>query len=164
MRKTAYVRKTVPTDIPIIAAAMRAEDKAEVQAAEGDTPEAALLKCLLIGKPCVTICSPEGTPLALYGVTPQGDRVGIVWLLGAEELVERPAVRLRFLREARDHLLRFFEHYDLLWNCVDARNRVHVKWIQWMGFTFIADHPNYGAEGRRFLEFCKVKPCAPHSL
>jgi hypothetical protein len=158
----AYVRKAIPSDIPAVAADMRPADRAELQASGRDNAEQSLLIGLLHGSPCMTICREDDTPVGMYGVVPAAERMGTVWLLGTEGLVSDARVRLRFLREAKAHVARFFDDYDLLWNCVDARNEVHIRWIQWMGFTFIAEHPNYGPEGRRFLEFCKVKPCAPH--
>ena len=154
---TAYVRRSIPKDIPVVAANMRQADRDEVAVGDNKTPEGALLSGLFTSKPCMTICSPEGTPVGMYGVVPQGGGVGAVWLLGTDELVQRKDICLRFLREVKGHVASLFDRYDLLWNCVDANNKVHIRWIRWVGFTFIAEHPNYGASGRRFLEFCKVR-------
>jgi hypothetical protein len=33
---------------------------------------------------------------------------------------------------------------------------VHIKWLRWMGFTFISSHPKFGTEGRLFLEFVRI--------
>lgn len=93
----------------------------------------------------------------MWGVTPQADDVGMAWLLGTEGLVKDRATRMQFLREVKAQVAQVMRTYRVLWNCVDARNTVHIRWIRWMGFTFIAKHPNYGAEGRPFLEFCKVR-------
>lgn len=162
MRSAAYTRRSVASDISAVAAAMRQEDVAEVLAGEGVGPREALLYCFMAGKPCMTICAADDTPVAMWGVTPESGTVGRVWLLGTDRLVQEPATCRRFLREARDHLRQVFSAYAVLWNCVDARNAVHVRWIRWMGFTFVAEHPNYGAEGRLFLEFCQVSPCVRH--
>lgn len=92
------------------------------------------------------------------GVAPDelNDRVGRIWLLGTNAMVEDPINKTGFLRNCRSWVAAMHREYDLLWNCMDARNVVHQKWLEWMGFTFIAKRPNYGAEGRLFLEFCKV--------
>jgi len=164
MTVVGYTRKTVASDIPAVAQNMREEDVAEVLAAEGLPPNQALLFCFMAGKPCMTICKADGTPIAMWGVTPDAGEVGRVWMLGTDELVANRQIRLRFLREVRAYLQELFKTYSVLWNCVDARNTVHVRWIQWMGFTFVAEHPNYGAEGRLFLEFCQVSPCALQPL
>jgi len=155
-----YTRRTIPADIPVIAANMRAVDAAEVQAQSGSSPQEALLYCFLYSKPCMTICKADETPIAMWGVVPETPSIGRVWMLGTDELVQNRAVQLRFLREVRAYLKELFKTYAVLWNCVDMRNTVHVRWIGWMGFTFVAKHPNYGAEGRPFLEFCQVsKSC-----
>ena len=81
---------------------------------------------------------------------------GKIWLLGTDQLVKDRINCIRFLRQARTEVDRLMGRYEVLFNVMDARNVVHRRWLQWMGFTFIAEHPNYGAEGRLFLEFCKV--------
>lgn len=156
MRPAAYIRPSVPADVPIVASNMRAADVAELQAA-GEQPDKALLHGLLMSKPCLTICKADGTSVAMCGVTPQMEDVGVAWLLGTNELVEDRATRRWLLREGKAQVAKVMRTYRVLWNCVDARNTVHIRWIRWMGFTFIAEHPNYGAEGRLFLEFCKVR-------
>ncbi len=155
-----YTRKSRASDIPLVADNMRQADIEELRAGDGATPREALLYCLLHGRPCMTICKGDDTPVAMWGVVPAGHPVGRVWMLGTDELVQNSRLRLRFLREVKQHFSVLDRQYAVLWNCVDARNTVHVRWIKWMGFTFIAQRPNYGAEGRLFLEFCKASPCA----
>jgi hypothetical protein len=154
----AHTRPTVPADIPVVAKNMRAADVAEVQAGSGSTPQEALLYCYMMGRPCETIAAADGEPVAMWGVVPDGayPEAGRVWLLGTDRLVVDSTVRVRFLRHAKREVERMGRMYDVLWNYVDARNQVHINWLKWMGFTFIAERPNYGAEGRSFLEFCKV--------
>lgn len=152
----AYTRRTQPKDIPLISANMREEDVEEVKAASGLSPREALLWSLLHAKPCMTICLADHTPAAMWGVTPVDEMMGKIWLLGTDDLVKDYPVRRWFLRESRDQIDGLLSFYPVLGNCVDARNKVHIRWLQWMGFTFIAEHPNYGTEGRPFLEFCKV--------
>lgn len=164
MRKSAYTRKSKASDVKAVAAAMRKEDVSELAAGEGLEPDKALLFCFMAGKPCMTICDGNGQPVGMWGVTPDAGKVGRVWLLGTDDLVTDTATRLRFLREAKAYVQELLKTYAVLWNCVDARNTVHVRWIEWMGFTFVAKHPNYGAEGRLFLEFCQVSPCALQPL
>ena len=159
-----YTRITKASDIPVVAANMRQEDVAEVLAGEGRGPKEALLFAFMAGKPCMTICNSKDEPIAMWGVTPDAGKVGRVWMLGTDELVGDRRIRVRFLREVKAYLKELFKTYAVLWNCVDARNTVHIRWIQWMGFTFVAKHPNYGAEGRLFLEFCQVSPCALQPL
>lgn len=137
---------------------MRARDLAEIHAGSGSSPEEVLLFAFMMGRPCETVVDHDGQPVAMWGVVPDGayPKAGRVWLLGTDRLVADRRVRMGFLRQAKQEVGRMGQLYDVLWNYVDARNQVHVDWLRWMGFTFIAERPNYGAEGRLFLEFCKV--------
>ena len=150
-----YTRKTKLGDIVQVANNLRPADLAEVKAASGRSPKEVLLQCFFESIPCMTICNDDDMPVAMWGAVPIGDTVGGVWLLGTTGLTAA-GTRTRFLREARKHVDQMQEKYPVLANCVDARNKVHIRWLQWMGFTFIAEHPNYGAEGRAFLEFCRM--------
>ena len=157
---TAYNRKSKLKDILEVAKNMRAADVAEVHAASGREPKEVLLQCFFEGRPCMTICDTNDTPVAMWGVVPVNEMVGGIWLLGTDALVEDAKTRLRFLRSAKDFVDQVQSAYPVLANCVDARNKVHIRWLRWMGFTIIKEHPNYGAEGRAFLEFVRMQPCA----
>jgi hypothetical protein len=61
-----------------------------------------------------------------------------------------------FLRKSKEVLAEMQKKYPLLFNVVDARNEVHVKWIGWLGFTFVKKHLNWGPEGRMFYEFVRI--------
>ena len=152
------LRLTQVTDINLIAENMRAADIAEVAAASGTTPKICLLQSYLNSKPCITMVSCTGEPLAMGGVVPDSlnNRVGQIWLLGTDALVDDATNRMSFLRGCRSWINAMHREYDVLWNYMDARNAVHHRWIKWMGFTFIAKRPNWGVEGRLFMEFCKV--------
>jgi hypothetical protein len=154
---TAYNRKSKLKDILAVANNMRAADVAEVHAASGREPKEVLLQCFFEGKPCLTICDTNDMPVAMWGVVPVSEMVGGVWLLGTDALVKDSKTRMGFLRQARAAVDQVQEEYPVLANCVDARNKVHVRWLQWMGFTIIKEHPNYGAEGRAFLEFVRMR-------
>ena len=39
--------------------------------------------------------------------------------------------RLAFLRRCRDVVSRLAERYDTLWNYIDARNKVAIRWLAW---------------------------------
>ena len=92
----------------------------------------------------------------MWGVVDQGERLGRIWMLATDELVDNKPNSIQFLRQAKGWLTRTLEDYDVLYNYADARNAVHIKWLRWMGFTFIAERPNYGHEGRTFLEFVRM--------
>ena len=151
-----YTRRTKLKDILAVAKDMRPADLAEVQAASGRSPKEVLLQCFFEGQPCMTICGEDDEPVGMWGVIPVGEMLGGVWMLATNGLTKSGARQLSFLRQARRYVDQMQEEYPVLANCVDARNKVHIRWLRWMGFTFIAEHPNYGAEGRMFLEFVRT--------
>lgn len=80
--------------------------------------------------------------------------IGSVWLLGAQELNN---YSLYFLRHCRSWVNKLQEDYIVLWNYVDARNKVHIRWLKWCGFTFLRLINNHGVEQRPFYEFERVR-------
>lgn len=142
----------------MVADNMRQADIDELQAGSGVTPRESLLYSFMMGRPCMTMIGHDGAEIGMWGVVPDGryEKAGRIWLLGTDALVEDGRNRVRFLKEAKRELARMEQQYDVLWNYMDARNTVHIEWLRWMGFTFICERPNYGTEGRLFLEFCKV--------
>lgn len=136
-----------------LAPRMRAADVAEVRAL-GYTPMQALTSSVMNTKMPVAIMQ-DGRPIALFGAGETLEPLaGNVWLLGSEELTQGRNL-MRFIRECRPWIDALHEQYPLLGNVVDERNTVHIRWLQWCGFTFINRHESYGAEGRPFLEFLR---------
>lgn len=138
-----------------LAPVLRREDTDEIRAASGLDPEAALLHGVDTGDPVYAFYSPTGKIAGMFGVTPMGDREGAVWLLASDEVMKYP---MTFLRRCRNTLDTLYEKYDVLFNYVDARNEVHIQWLRWMGFSFVAYYPEYGVEKRPFYEIVRLKP------
>lgn len=153
---SAYTRPTRVADIPYVAQFMRDEDVAEVRAFLGQAPQESLLHSFFAGDPCMTMIGRDGRPMGMWGVVPQAGDLGTIWMLCTDDLVRDRLNSMRFLREARTHLDQVQRRYKVLFNFADARNVVHIKWLRWMGFTFISSHPNFGAEGRLFHEFVRI--------
>jgi len=147
-------RPTRPDDLIAVAEAMREEDVAEVRAARGISP----LEALQGGYACTPNCYsfvPEGDiPVAIGGVAPHPllPRVGICWLLGTPAIKKHSRV---FLRDSRKVIEGASEGYDLIMNLVDERNTLHIRWLKWCGFSFLARHI-VGPEDRPFLEFVRL--------
>lgn len=153
---TGYTRPAKILDLVAVSNAMRAEDAAEVMAQSGSTPREALLFCMLNSAPCQAMVSRNGHTIGMWGVIPEEDGVGRIWMLGTDGMVDDRLDRLTFLRQSKEVLDQLQLSYPLLFNVMDARNVVHKKWLQWLGFTFIAEHSDYGPERRLFLEFVRI--------
>lgn len=150
-----YVREYRDGDAEYLAPRLRTDDRREVEAATGLDPLAALrLSAEHSGILC-TICTHDHVPAGVFGVVPTDDLTGVVWLLGSDVLTQ-PPLRRRFLVEGKDYFNRLHQFRPLLWNFVDERNTLHIRWLKWVGCTFINRHPEYGFEKRPFLEFVRI--------
>lgn len=117
-----------------IAAVMRRADQEEVIAATGRSPLSALSASYRKSAICM-VALVDGKAEVIFGA---GDlsiltRLGAPWLLGSDA-IERH--RVEFLRQSvhwRGQLLR---RYDVLRNVVHCQNKVSIRWLRWLGFTF----------------------------
>ena len=154
-QNVTHVRPSVLKDAAIVADNLRLEDAAECKAQAGSSPRESLLYCYFMSKPCMTLISRHGNPIAMWGTVQEG-MAGRIWLLGCQAMFDDLGDKHYFLRESKRQLAKLQEQFPILFNLVDARNEVHVRWIQWLGFTFIHKHPQWGPEGRLFYEFVKI--------
>ena len=150
-----YAREYRESDAEYIAQHLRTADLGEIQASAGADPLAAIRFCAAASGILCTIVGQH--PAAIYGVVPVDDITGAVWLLGTDELTA-PPLRRQFLTESRAYLDRLHDFRPLLFNYVDERNTLHIRWLKWVGCTFINRHEKYGFEQRPFLEFVRIKP------
>lgn len=154
-----YVRPAEPSDIQWVTAHLRQADVEEWEAFLGVHPRT-LLPFMANDPNTYAILNGDGVPVGLCGVGPIKDNplIGLVWMVATPQL---EAHSLEFLRKCRAVIEMFHETYPILWNHVDERNRVHLKWLRWCGFKFIARKERYGAKSLPFLEIVRIKkPCA----
>lgn len=148
-----YVRAAEWSDLPILAENMRPHDKAEIFASSGACPLDALTEGMKQGDTKVA-CLPNGIPAAIFGVVPTPvSGVGSIWMLATNQFKN---ISRQFLRECRGEIADLTEEYRLVFNLVDARNTIHIRWIKWAGFTIIKRHEHFGFEQRPFLEFVLI--------
>lgn len=132
-----------PQDARDLAPFLRHEDVAEIDAATGQSPLEALLYGLGASLECRTVHE-IGRPIAMFGIVPR-DGYGVPWLLGSDRI----AIHREFARRSRSvfaDIARPFQHLE---NRIDARQRAHIKWIQFLGFT-LDDLRPWGRRGEPF--------------
>jgi len=150
-----YARRSVVPDVAAVSKDIRPEDAAEIRAASGMEPFAGLMTGYLHSDECWTICTAKDhKAIALFGLRMADEGQGVVWLLATNDL---PKYGIRFLRESRGWIDRFHQKADLLFNAVDQRNTVHIRWLEWLGFKFIRVIPEYGHLKLPFVEFARIK-------
>lgn len=140
-----------------LAPRLRQADLAELTASSDRPPVDILREGAALSVPSCTIVNDRDEVVGMFGAVPAGYRCGRVWLLGSDELTQNP-LRKQFIRESHLFLHSLNQLYPLLFNTIDERNTTHIRWLKWLGFSFINRIPSFGPEQRPFLEF--VKLCA----
>ena len=146
----AIVRPLQADDIEYLAPRLRAADVNELDAAWGLDPLAALTLAAEVSE-TVSVVDRDGAPVAIYGV--QAD--GCIWMTATDEILR---MKVEFLRKCREEVEGLQIVYPCLWNFVDARNRVHISWLRWCGFT-INPPMAYGRLGLPFHSFYRTASC-----
>ena len=147
----AWVRAAAEVDVDFIARNMREADRMEC-AAYGKSPYLALSEGFQCSLPCFTGMV-DDRPVVMFGVVPLGDGIGSIWLLGTDAITNE--IPVAFLRWTKRLLPVLTEPLTLVCNAVDKRNVVHVKWLRWLGFTFIRE-VRLGPSDLPFYEFARL--------
>ncbi len=154
-----YIRQATIADVKALAPRLRKADKDEVRATIGFFSTKYLLEARCISDLCNVLLSPSGDVVGIYGVVnvPAKVKLGAIWMHATDELT---TLQFTFLKNCKKEIQRLNEQYALLFNFVDARNTVHIKWLQWCGFNFINKRSHFGEERRPFYEFVRLQKCA----
>lgn len=111
---------------------LREGDKDEVQAA-GFTPLQALEKSAEVSRDTCRIALVDGIPAAAFGVVRDGaiSVSGRPWLLTGNIVAQHKRAFLYFTREL---VKPWFDEYDRLYQYVDRRYLMAVRWLLWLDF------------------------------
>ena len=146
-----HLRLASEIDCIYLSENLRKEDIQEIQAVTGLPPLLSLLTGLKLSSVPLVICNADCKPVAMLGVVPNG-LIGFIWMVGTDDLKK---ISLSFLRNSKDVCDVLKGKHQILHNYVDKRNKLHINWLKWMGFTII-NEINYGIENRKFYEFVKI--------
>jgi hypothetical protein len=151
------VRPVRPPDAVLLAPRLRAADMREIRASTGEEPLVAMNRCIGASELCYTLSNGADIPLAIFGLASETPRTPVrqVWLLGSDELTVHA---VSFLRLSRRWKTRLHKRHTILYGYVDARNKTHIRWLAWCGFTLVRLHDRYGVERRPFYEFESTAP------
>jgi hypothetical protein len=101
----------------------------------------------------------EGRPGLMWGVGRLGGLLGFVgapWLL-ASDILELPEVAREFIRLSRPYTRELERGFRRLENLVHAENRLAVRWLKWLGFSFAEKPEQWG--GENFYRFWRDLGC-----
>ena len=93
----------------------------------------------------------KGRVICMYGVAEISilSNIGVPWLLGTDEIEEHAKY---FLRQNRYYMNDIKKKYSYLFNFVDARNTVAIRWLKWLGFRVGETQP-FGPDDMPFHKF-----------
>tara|TARA_Y100000361_G_C11121272_1_gene323351 strand:- start:458 stop:946 length:489 start_codon:yes stop_codon:yes gene_type:complete len=161
MEKEKYVRPAILKDALELAPNMRKDDRAEIMASDNMSPLQALVVPFTIKGARIysIIGTKEEGVIGMFGSTPSTEPdFGIAWLLSSDKLAKNHA--RQFLKECPYWVAQMGEGYKHLYNFVDKRNWVALKWLQLLGFTAREEFPTYGHKQIPFLLMMKELECA----
>ena len=147
-----YLRLANEDDCIYLAENLREDDYREIKAVTGLPPLLSLLTGLKSSQVPLVICDNQGKVVAMLGVVPNG-LIGSIWMVGTPDLKR---ISVSFLKNCQDVFTVLKNNFSILHNYVDARNELHIRWLRWMGFSFIKKHQSYGIEQKPFYEFVKI--------
>lgn len=160
-RQAAQVIPATRQHVCALGPKLRTADVREVQAAFGQDAESVLWASFNNAKRCWSIYVDDRI-IGMFGVGRRANpRIGTVWMLASDDLYAHTRV---FLRECRQWVDEMMQDHDALMNYVDARNEVSIRWLAWLGFTFIKLHRGYGVHGEDFWEFVKWREPSPSAV
>jgi hypothetical protein len=148
-----HVRVSTQADVDYLSTNLRDEDRLEVLASHGSVKEA-LQECFEYSEECYTIIVTDTNEIAgIYGLCEIDDMTGIPWLLTSPAIHK---VWLPFLRQSKQWVAEANLKYPVLTNACDERYTVALKWLKFVGFTFIKRHETYGEGDKPFIEFVRI--------
>ncbi|MGH6746392.1 hypothetical protein [Novosphingobium sp.] len=116
---------------------LRDQDRAEMEAMHGLPPELVLPQALIVSSHC-WIAVEGGEPFAIYGAAPTAlPGVGSIWFLGTDGVTRYGR---SVARRTVPMIQKMHETYPVLWNHIDTRNTVSMRWLRWSGFKLLGDH------------------------
>jgi hypothetical protein len=147
-----FHRRSILQDVVDLAPNLRYADKREILARSGHSAEQALtLAYLESGIYCRSILDNYGKVVGMFGIVPKTETSALIWMLGSDGLLK---IVKPFLRECRTVVNGFNELYPHLYNIIDSRNLVHLKWLRWCGFSILQPHI---INDVKFYEFARIK-------
>ena len=148
----SFIKVATLKEAKYLATRLRQEDIDECKASANVKPLDALTMGVQHSHLPFAVYNNKHNPVMIMGVIPQGKNLGMVWLLSSPEINN---MSLTFLRHCKEVLKCYNSTFPILYNYIDARNTLHLKWLKWLGFQFIKVHQNFGYEQRKFIEFIK---------
>jgi hypothetical protein len=92
--------------------------------------------------------------VGIFGVSRIEKDMGIVWLMGSDNLTK---YKKGFYEVSKEYLELFLKEFKTVFNYVDERNTTTSEWLKRLGFSFIGREPEFGEDKVPFNLFLKER-------
>lgn len=137
------IKYTTREDCIQLAKTLRKADLEEISHGSGLEPQDALLYSFAVSEYCYTVWLDDQIVM-IFGV---GD--GCPWMLASDLLL---SVKREFVKECRRFVQAMLDRYGYLENYVWTGNKIHIYWLEWLGFVIEQPQP-HGIDGEPFHRF-----------
>jgi hypothetical protein len=126
-----YKAEATVDDIDELEQNLREEDRREIDTLTGGLdPFFCLIESFRLSNECwVVKAKNENKVVMVYGCLSDGR----VWAMATPLITN---YKIKILRHTKEEVGRLLSTYKLLYNIVDSRNEVHIKWLSYAGFSF----------------------------
>jgi len=130
-----HERPTNQSDINTLIENLRKEDKREIVSKTGTKDiKKTLVKGWLTADYCNSFFK-EDILIGIYGVVASDAKeVGSPFMLLTNEIKSTP---IGFLKHCKQKVSDMENKYKVLFNYIDSRNELHLRWLKWLGFEII---------------------------
>lgn len=142
------VRPTVREDCILLAKVLRKADLQEIEHGSALPPEAALLYSFAVSEYTYTVWLDDQIVM-IFGVGGIDGTSGCPWMMASDLLLQ---IKRDFIKECRRFVDAMLDRYTNLENWVWAGNKIHIYWLEWMGFKIEPPAP-FGINGEPFHRF-----------
>ena len=132
-------------DLKYLSQNLREEDMREVSSLIPNPDYLQVLRDCVEHSDTVYVVRVDEVPVVIFGsrktedtVERVGKKAADIWLLGTNDIKLN---KTSFLKLSRKCVRELARDVDYLWNIVDPRNELHIRWLKWLGFTFPFIHP-----------------------
>jgi hypothetical protein len=130
-----HEKPTTQADINSLIENIREEDRREIISKTGSEDiKKTLVNGWLISDYCNSFFK-DDVLIGIYGVVAaEKKEIGSPFMLLTKEIKSTP---IGFLKHCREKVSDMEKRYSILFNYIDSRNDLHLRWLKWLGFEII---------------------------
>lgn len=151
----AHYRPSCLEDINRLAPDVRQADRDEIMASHGLEPLPAIAFCMGSSEECNTMIDDNKDIIGIFGVA-NFKNIGVPWMLSSERIYQKKIAR-QFLIQSKQWIDSTMLRYSVLTNYVSQENTKAIKWLKYLGFSFVRLDEQHGVGKKPFYEFIKIR-------